>query len=97
MANGYGSTMRPIKDNVLVKQDAKENKVGSLFVPQGNEHYPNFGTVLAIGSKVVDVKVGDRVLFKRKPASALNPDSRESAEYVDLLMLPEDHILAIVD
>lgn len=89
--------MKVLNKNVLVQQDPPTNQIGSLFTPQGKEEYPPFGTVLAIGSEVVDVVVGDRVVFKRKPSSALNPEARPSDEYYGMLLLPEDHILAIVD
>ncbi len=69
---------------------------GILYVPQGKEDYPNFGTVLAVGGEVEEILVGDRVIFKRKPASAISPEARAKDEYYGLLVLPEDHILAIV-
>jgi co-chaperonin GroES (HSP10) len=68
-----------------------------LFVPQGKEEYPNEGMVLGVGDKVVDVKVGDRVLFQRKPSSAVSPEARYGDEFYGLLVLPEDHILAIME
>lgn len=91
--------IRPIKERVLVKQDPrKEKTTGGLFVPQGKEIHDNYGTVIAVGPDNKDVVVGDRVLFARKPGSALNPDNREgSNEYDDLLMLGADDILAVID
>lgn len=91
--------IRPIKNRVLVRQEPPQDKIGTLYVPQGLEHYPNFATVVAIGPEVQsELKVGDRVLFKRKPDSALNPDTREGkSEFDDLLVLPEENILAIVE
>jgi chaperonin GroES len=96
----------PIKDQVLVRQDPKKDKVGSLFVPQGSEDYPNYGTVEAVGPGAVvngrrvepSVKAGDRVLFKRKASSSLFPDARDGqSELRDFLMLREEDILAIVE
>lgn len=82
---------------MLVRQDPPDNMRGALYVPQGKEEYPNMGTVLAIGSKVDCVNVGDRVVFQRKPASAISPEARSADEYYGLLVLPDDHILAIVE
>lgn len=90
--------IKPIKNRVLVRQDPAKDRVGSIYVPQGSEDHGNMGTVEAVGSEVKDVKVGDRVIFKRKPDSALNPDTREgSSEYDDILVLPEDNILAVLE
>lgn len=100
----------PIKDQVLVRQDPPKEKVGSgvLFAPQGSEEYPPMGTVLKVGPGKVgpgggriplDVKPGDRVMFKRKPGSALVPDAREGDErgWKDLLVLTEDDILLVLE
>ena len=70
---------------------------GALYVPQGKEDYPNIGTVLAVGKEVDCVVVGDRVVFQRKPASAIDPEARSKDEYYGLLVLPDDHILAVLE
>ena len=91
--------IKPIKDNVLVRQDPKQDKVGSLFVPQGSERYPDEGTVVLVGPDVKsELREGDRVVFKRQPGAALAPDSREGdSVYAGLLMLKEENILAVVE
>ena len=88
--------MRVTGKRVMVRQDASENKVGALYVPQGSERYPNFGTVVSVGAEVAEIKAGDRVLFQRKPSTAVAPDARPGDEYYGILVLPEDHILAVV-
>jgi len=70
---------------------------GGLHLIQGKEEYPNFGTVLEIGKEVKCVQVGDRVVFQRKPGSAISPEARSGDEYFGLLVLPDEHILAVVD
>lgn len=82
---------------MLVQQDPPNDKCGSLYVPQGKEEYPNFGTIMGVGSKVECVKVGDRVVFQRKPSSAISPEARASDEYYGLLVLPDEHIIAVVE
>ena len=89
--------MRVTGYKVLVKQDASEDKVGMLFVPQGSEKYPNFGTVLAVGPLVTSVKVGERVVIERKPASAISPEAQKGDEFFGLLVLPEENIIGIVE
>ena len=103
-------TVRPIKDHVLIRQVEKVNKVGKLgliYAPDGSEEWPSIGVVEAVGPGHVveggaqippDVSVGDRVIFRRKPASALHPDVREfDSDLEGMLMLPESYILAIVE
>jgi chaperonin GroES len=101
----------PINDQVLVRQDPPKEKLGSglLYASQGNEVWTPFATVLRVGpgkwnrdgsARVeLDVKPGDRVLFKRTPDTAIVPDWREGDErgWRDLLMLREDHIVGVVE
>ena len=91
--------IRPLNDHILVKQDApKEKTVSGLILPQGKETYEDIGTIIRTGPGVngieLSVKVGDRVLFKRRPGSHLgesNPD------WKDLLMLKEEDVVAILE
>lgn len=98
----------PIHDQILVKQDPPKEKIGMLYVPQGEEEYPPIATVLKVGPGKydatgqrlpLDVKPGDRVLFKRRGMTALIPDSREGGreEWKDVLVLREDDILGVVE
>jgi len=54
---------RTISDKVIIsKEEAeKETKSGILLV---NNEIPLTGKILAIGSKVEDIEIGDRVVFK---------------------------------
>lgn len=95
--------IRPLKDNILVKQDPAKEKLGSLFVPENTRDLQeDVGTVIAVGpgrltegGKLVEVsvKVGDRVVFKRRPASYLgdfHPD------WKDLLMLKDEDMVGVI-
>lgn len=105
--------VRPIGNGVLVRQDRPLDKVGReglIYAPQGSETWPNIGTVVAVGSGRTNdhgVRValdsglvpGARVMFQRKPSTALEPDWREGnrPEWKDLLMLSEDDIIGIIE
>ncbi|MGN6106214.1 MAG: co-chaperone GroES [Kofleriaceae bacterium] len=105
---GHGIT--PIRDQVLVRQDPAHARLGNgLYAPDtcARELQDDYGTVIAVGKGRVnevgraiplDVRVGDRVLFRRRPGSALVPDWREGGRegWKDLVMLREDDILAII-
>lgn len=91
--------MRATGSKVIVRQDDPKKKIGALFVPQGKEEYPNIGVVVSVGPKVQEnVRVGDRVLFKRSPESALAGGwGREGDEFHGLIALPEDCIMAVLE
>lgn len=104
------TTVRPILDSVLVRRDPPRDKLGSglLFAIQGEEDWPPIGTVIAVGPGAyladgtrvpLDVKVGDRVIFKSQPASALIPDSREGGreDWANLVMLDYENIHGLVE
>ena len=90
--------MRATGNKVLVRQDEAENMKGSLYLPQGKEEHSNTGTVLSVGPKVQeDIKVGDRVMFTRKPESHLAGGwGREGDFGFGVLALGEDNIVAIL-
>lgn len=79
---------------MLIRQLPWQEKVGSLFIPQGHrEGYEDRGVVVAVGQKCdLDIQPGDKVIFKRMPATGLVPDWREGDPYdwKDLLCLKPD-------
>lgn len=83
-----------------MRQDPPLDKVGSLHLPDSaNKNYPDLATVLAVGPKVTDQcpGAGARVLFTRRPGSALIQDDRvpdQNSEWLNLLMLREEDIMA---
>lgn len=89
--------MQVLKSNVLIVQDEPTNMRGSLYVPSGKEEWPPYGIVKAVGKDVKNVVVGDRVIFKRKPDSAVDVYARPGDQYYGHLVLPEDFILAVID
>ncbi len=56
--------MKPIKDRVIIKQDAAKEatKGGIILAPSAKQPSPR-GTILAVGPEVTEVKEGDIVLF----------------------------------
>jgi co-chaperonin GroES (HSP10) len=58
--------LKPLKNRVLIERDAPKtvfDSEGLFAVPNGYEVKETTGTVIAIGSNVKDISVGDRVLF----------------------------------
>ncbi len=90
--------MRAVGNKLIVEQDPPKYTRGIIHVPDGCEEYPNLGTILAVGPEVQEnLKVGDRIVFRRKPSTAVDSDARPGDQYYGILVLPEDHILAVVE
>lgn len=102
--------IRPIRDQVLVRQDPKKERFANgLYAPDvaSRELQDDLGTVVAVGpGALVDgvripLLVGpeDRVMFRRRPDSALIPDPREGGrpEWRDLVLLRESDIIAVIE
>ena len=93
---------RPLGDRVLVRQEAPQEKIGSLYIPDvADKVYPPIGEILRLGPKVGPdcPPVGSRVLFKRRPSSALVQDDRvpdQNEDWKDMVMLREEDILGEV-
>lgn len=93
-------TIIPLYDKVLVKRDDKEEKVGSIYLPQNNSEAPDTGIVLEAGEGYRDfqtgalaplkVKKGDRVLFSRYAGMVVKVGLDEA------LVMSETDIVGIV-
>jgi len=57
-------SFRPLGQRIIVQKDAPKGQTsGGLFVPDNARQVVTEGTVLSVGSEVLDVCAGDRVLF----------------------------------
>lgn len=92
--------LKPLGDRVVVKPlDDKEDKIGSLYIPDTAKEKPQEGKVEAVGpgrtedGKLIapSVKVGDRVLYGKYSGTEIKQNG------VDMLIIRESDILAIVD
>ena len=93
--------IRPLLDRVVVKRKEEERTTASgIVIPDSAAEKPAEGVILAIGtgkkddngkSIPLDVKVGDKVLFKSYGGTPVKVDGEE------LLVMTEDDILAIVE
>lgn len=91
--------LQPLRDRVMVKPDAAEEKTKSgIVIPDTAKEKPVEGTVIAVGSgRVMDngqkvpleVKVGDKVIYSKYGGTEVKLDNEE---YV---ILREEDILAI--
>lgn len=90
----------PTRDRVIVKRAEEVTKSASgLYIPDSNQSSSDRGVVMAVGpGRLLDngitaemsVSVGDTVVFARGSGQTVKVDGD------DLLILTEDHILAVV-
>ncbi len=95
--------LRPLADRVVVETLEEEEQTfagGKLVLPETAKEKPQKGVVLAAGPGrldddgkrvVMDVKVGDQVLYAKYAGTEVKLDGRK------LLILKESDILAIVE
>ncbi len=92
--------VKPLYDRVLVKRiEEKEQKKGSIIIPDSAKEKPMEGKVIAVGSGRVDkdgkktkleVKVGDRILFGKYAGQEIKIEDTEH------VILKEDEVLGII-
>jgi len=93
--------IRPLHDRVVVKRKEEERTTASgIVIPDSAAEKPAEGEILAVGTGkkddngkniALDVKVGDKVLFKSYGGTPVKVDGEE------LLVMTEDDILAIIE
>ena len=102
MAKSSKSTVRPLHDKILVKRDEAETKTTSgIYLPETSKDKPKTGTIQAVGDGALNtdtgaripltVKKGDRVIFSSYSGTEVKLDN------IDLLIMSEDDILAVID
>ena len=80
--------LSPERDLLLVKVDpTPEQTKSGFYIKEEWKSKPQYATVVAIGPKVTDIAVGDRVLFERYASTILDDDYR---------ICQQSHILAKV-
>ena len=85
--------IKPLGERVLIKQTEQEEvtKSGIVLPWTASKEKPIIGEVLAIGAKVEDIKVGDKVIFEKYSGTEVK-DGEEN-----YLILEKDNVLAIVE
>ncbi len=93
--------IRPLNDRLLVKRLEEITKTaGGIIIPDSAKEKPAEGEVIAVGPGkvndkgdrvVLQVKVGDRVLFSKYGGTDVKLDG------VDYMIMREDDIMGIVE
>jgi chaperonin GroES len=91
--------VKPLYDRILVKRiEEKEQKKGSIIIPDTAREKPMEGKVIAVGAGrlekgeriKLEVKVGDRVMFGKYSGTEIKIDDH------DHVILKEDEVLGII-
>ena len=85
--------IKPLGERVLIRQTEQEEvtKSGIVLPGTASKEKPIIGEVLAVGSKIEEVKVGDKVIFEKYSGTEVK-DGEET-----YLILEKDNVLAIVE
>lgn len=93
--------IKPLGNRVLVKRAKAQTSKGGIILPETAQEKPKQGEVVAVGPGKVDdagnlqimnVRVGDLVLFGAYAGTEVKTDERE----VEYLIMAEDDILGIL-
>lgn len=92
--------IRPLHDRVVVRREEEETKsAGGIVLPGSAAEKPSRGEVIAVGNgrildngevRMLDVKVGDKVMFGQYSGNTVKIDGEE------LLILSESEILGVL-
>jgi chaperonin GroES len=92
---------RPLHDRVVVKRiEAEEKSSGGIIIPDTAKEKPSQGEVIAVGPGgrdesgkliLIDINVGDRVLFGKWSGTEVKIDGQE------LLIMKESDIMGVID
>jgi len=93
--------IRPLHDRVVVRRlDEETTTAGGIVLPDSAAEKPSQGEVLAVGPgktldngdvRMLDVKVGDKVIFGQYGGSTVKIDGEE------LLILNESEIFGVLE
>ena len=93
--------VKPLYDRILVKRiEEKEQKRGTIIIPDTAKEKPMEGKVIAVGGGKIDdngkkvpleVKAGDRVLFGKYAGTEIKIDDQEH------VILREEEVLGIIE
>lgn len=85
--------VKPLKDLVLIEPFEPEKVTQSgIIIPDSSQQQPNQATVVAVGPKVEEIKVGDHVFYPK--SYQMNELDNEGKKQI---LLKEEIILAIID
>ena len=83
--------LKPLSNNLLILGEEKQSASGIIIPDTARKDRPSVGKIVAVGPKVKDVKIGDKVLIKTYMTDELSVDDKK------YLICQEDGVIAIVE
>lgn len=90
--------IKPRGKYILVRRDDPEGSVSEhgIYSPDTEEKEQKaFGTVVAVGSEIEDVKEGDRVIFGAYAGETL--EEKEGSKKVEYRLLESEFVIAFIE
>lgn len=85
------SPIKPLADRVVAtREEAAAKTASGIYLPDNAKEKPVIAKVAAIGPKVKDLKVGDRIVYKEYSTTDLKVDG------ADYIIVKEEDVLATV-
>ena len=82
---------KPLGERVLVERTEVENKTASgIIIPDNAKEKPQTAKVVAVGSKVEDIKVGEVVVFEQYRGTEIKLEAK------DYLVLNVENIIGVM-
>lgn len=82
---------KPLGERVLVERTEVENKTQSgIYIPDNAKEKPQTAKVVAVGSKIEDVKIGDVVVFEQYRGTEIKIDGK------DYLVLNLENVIGVM-
>ena len=83
--------LQPLADRIVAKEvEAPTKTAGGILLPEAAKDKTQMGEVLAIGTDVKEVKVGDKIIYSEYGPNRIKADGQE------LLLVKEEDVLAVV-
>lgn len=84
--------LKPLGKRVIIRKlEAEEKTASGIVLPSQAKEKPQMAEIVAVGKEVEDVKVGDKVVFKKYVGTEIKVDNEE------LTICELEDILAIVE
>ena len=83
--------LKPLSNNLLILGEEKQSTSSIIIPDTAHKDRPSVGKIVAIGPKVKDVKVGDKVLLKTYMLDELEIDGKKH------LTGQEDCVIGIIE
>jgi chaperonin GroES len=81
----------PLADRVVVEPVTEKKTLSGIIIPDAaGKERPERGTMITINKKIVELKVGDEIMFTKYGPEEVKVDG------LDYYILREDQILAII-